>query len=419
MTSKLALLFGSLVPSVFALSIPSRAASQFTTPSRVEVRPSSSLLSDWQQDGEPAQWAEGYPKVWGSEKVKYTQVKPHSRTLFGPGVVTPDDRFLVQMNDTNVQVIYLESNITVIDFLQTSDAARVTTSSKGGYDLLISDWKVSANKSYVNENYQYHLDSKGIPTGAPIKRAGGISSFDPDAIVFSQTDPYIYDLDDPKYKVVLSGHTDSVMSGAFSPNGKYVATAAWDGKGKLWHANNGSFIADFENTKAQNWVTRFSPNSKYLAIAAGPKYAKIHRLSDLTAPPVVIDGFTDWVRTLEWSPDGEYVAAGSWGQVQVYSLNENKIVQKWQLADASRWEVDDVTWFEGGQRLAYRVQGALELYDFETNLKYQWGPGPSDSFLNGFNIGGTFQLEREGWIGGFDWDHSVRFWEYPEVERRG
>jgi WD40 repeat protein len=158
--------------------------------------------------------------------------------LFGPGVVTPDDKFLVQMNDTNARVINLNTNAIVADFLQQSDAARVTTSSTGGYDLIISNWHVT-NTSFVYENFQYHLSSKGTPVGTPIKREGGLSSFDPDAITFSQEDrkffitdgnqAYIYDLDDSKYKVVLSGHTDSVMSGAFSPNGKYVATAAWDG----------------------------------------------------------------------------------------------------------------------------------------------------------------------------------------------
>jgi Tol biopolymer transport system component len=190
-------------------------------------------------------------------------------------------------------------------------------------------------------------------------------------------------------------------------------------KGKLWHANNGSFVADFDSSTAQNWAVRFSPDSKYVAIAAGQSYVNIYKLSDLTAAPIVFDRFTGWVRTLQWSPDGEYVAAGSDGSVLVYSIAEKKVVQKWQLADASLWEVDDVTWFEGGQRLAYRVQGALQMYDFEENLKYSWGPGANDTFLNGFNIGGTFHLERQGWIGGFDWDHSVRFWEYPEVERRG
>lgn len=257
----------------------------------------------------------------------------------------------------------------------------------------------------------------------PIKIVGETTSFDPKVFLgrrytaSQRNETFIYDLDNPEARLTLGGHSDDIMSASFSPDGKYVATAAWDGKGKLWSASNGAFLSDFESSTAQNWVTRFSPNSKYLAIGNGQRTVKIYTVANLTASPIVINEFSNWVRNLAWSPDGEYIAGGSWGQVLVYSLEEGKVMQKWELDDEGKrnFEVVDVTWLEGGKRIAYRYQATLEVYDFESNLKYAWGLGENDTYLNGFNVGGTFLLKKRGWIGGFDWDHSVRFWTYPEA----
>jgi WD40 repeat protein len=336
--------------------------------------------------------------------------------------VTPDEKFLIMINDTNTRITNLDTGKTVADFAQTGDGARTTASPKGGYDLLIS----TPRPQYTGYDiYHYTLSKKGVPVGEPVKLYGETTPFDPDVFYSrrytanQRNEAFIYDLDKPDSKLTLDGHTDDIMSASWSPDGEYVATAAWDGKGKLWSAHNGSFIADFENSTAQNWVTRFSPDGEYIAIANGARTLKIYTVADLNAPPIVINGFSDWIRNLQWSPDGEYIAAGSWGQVLVYSLSETKVVQKWELDTEGKgsFEVVDVTWLEGGSRIAYRYQATLEVYDFESNLKYAWGPGANDTYLLGFNVGGTFLLENRGWIGGFDWDHRVRFWEYPETER--
>jgi hypothetical protein len=58
----------------------------------------------------------------------------------------------------------------------------------------------------------------------------------------------------------------------------------------------------------------------------------------------------------------------------VYSLSEAKVMQKWELDAQGRgnFEVVNVTWLEGRSRNAYRHQATLEVYCFESNLKYGW-----------------------------------------------
>ena len=63
------------VQAAYSLSIPSRADSKFNLVGLAAPAPTSTPVSDWQKDGKAAQWAEGYPKTWGSEEVKYYQDK--------------------------------------------------------------------------------------------------------------------------------------------------------------------------------------------------------------------------------------------------------------------------------------------------------------------------------------------------------
>lgn len=96
------------------------------------------------------------------------------------------------------------------------------------------------------------------------------------------------------------------------------------------------------------------------------------------------------------------------------------MVQRWEAEDVSlSTEINSLTWLDGGSKIAYRNLFGLEMYDFEKNLKYRWGPTtlPAndwdhlDEYVGwGFK---TFVLKKRGWIGTVDGDHKVRFWPYP------
>jgi hypothetical protein len=64
-----------LCHTAFSRAVPLRANAKFDLVGLAAPVPVSTPVSDWQKDGEVAEWAEGYPKQWGSEAVKYTQVE--------------------------------------------------------------------------------------------------------------------------------------------------------------------------------------------------------------------------------------------------------------------------------------------------------------------------------------------------------
>ncbi len=62
----------------------------------------------------------------------------------------------------------------------------------------------------------------------------------------------------------FSGHTSSVTSVAFSPDGQYVLTGSADGTARLWDASSGESLRTFTGHTA--WVSSvaFSPDGRYV-----------------------------------------------------------------------------------------------------------------------------------------------------------
>src|SRR5712691_7956799 len=108
------------------------------------------------------------------------------------------------------------------------------------------------------------------------------------------------------------GHTDRILTVAWSPNGKYVASGSLDKTVQIWASNPGDHFQPYiyrGHTAGVQTLT-WSPDSN--RVASGSQDNTIQVWDALSGEHVVIyTGHTDFVNTVAWSPNGNFIASGS------------------------------------------------------------------------------------------------------------
>ncbi|QDL07589.1 protein kinase [Brasilonema octagenarum UFV-E1] len=122
----------------------------------------------------------------------------------------------------------------------------------------------------------------------------------------------------------FTGHSDSVWSVAFSPDGELLASGSADSTIKLWQVSTGREIHTFRgHSFFVNFVT-FSPDGRLLVSASADGTIKLWQVS--TGKKIhTFTGHSDAVCSVTFSPNAQLLVSGSW----------DKTIKIWQIRTGS------------------------------------------------------------------------------------
>ncbi len=125
----------------------------------------------------------------------------------------------------------------------------------------------------------------------------------------------------------LEGHGRDVLSVAFSPNDKMIASGSGDETIKLWNAMNGEEILTLRHPKGVRSIA-FSPDGTKLASTSGGPDIKLWNVAD-GQELLTFYTSSNYINEITFRPDGKRIASAGNNGVELWSVSDGKNMGTW------------------------------------------------------------------------------------------
>jgi WD40 repeat protein len=184
----------------------------------------------------------------------------------------------------------------------------------------------------------------------------------------------------------LEGHDSSVNDVAWSPDGRWIATAADDLTARVWDAETGDLRYSLHGHSGAVRFTDWSPDSTRLVTGSEDGTAKVWQITDAGAWELLtLSGWgTQGGSGVAFSPDGERVMAGNAeiDAVQIWDIGLSGDAE-WANVPANPLALTATAFTPGGGLIVGNDDGSVTVRDPETGRELLTTEGhspPEDQF---------------------------------------
>ncbi|WP_448267950.1 WD40 domain-containing protein [Nostoc sp. DSM 114159] len=147
----------------------------------------------------------------------------------------------------------------------------------------------------------------------------------------------------------LEGHSSTVISVAYSPNGQQLASASADNTIKIWDVSSGQLLKSLTSHSSTVRSVAYSPNGQQLASASDDKTIKIWDVSSGQLLKT-LTGHSSTVISVAYSPNGQQLASASFDKtIKIWNVSSGQLLKSLTGHSST---VYSVTYSPNGQQLA-------------------------------------------------------------------
>ena len=227
-------------------------------------------------------------------------------------------------------------------------------------------------QAYLDGVKLHHVNFAGSDLSKSVfsESLGSILSvaFSPDGKLWATGDAdkniYIWRVADGQLLTTCVGHTNWVRSVAFHPNKPILASGSNDNTIRLWDINTSQCIAILKGHRHQVWSLAFSPHGNILASASVDCTVRLWEVNSPDRPPTILQ-HSCWVVKVAFNNRGTIVASGSADKsVKLWDVDRGELLTDWRNIEHP---VRSIDFSPNGETLAIGTDDQLvRLLDIQT-----------------------------------------------------